>query len=369
MAGTRRRGASAKAPKSGKTSKSAKARKPKKAKGKGKHIGFVRGLLAVLAWLLLVPTLVGAIARELPEELQALPYVPTLVAAAPWLLLPAVLALVLALAGRRWVAAVLSVLCVGLLGFYQAPYFKASRLPQAAVTAVDQAHADLDDNYARVMTLNVYKGRADPQAIVELVRDKRVEVLALQETTRPFVRALDAAGIGEYLPYSQVSSSDGTYGNGLWSATPLDSPADDDVDSSASFMPGGTVGFGRSEVRFVSVHTTSPKPGYWRQWNESLDELALMRSHANTRYVFMGDFNATTDHTAFRNILGSRFRDAASVSGHGPAFTWPGDIPGVPHLVGIDHVLVDQGIDAGQVSVEPVRGSDHAALLATIAVR
>ena len=38
------------------------------------------------------------------------------------------------------------------------------------------------------MTFNVYKGAADPQAIVELVRDQRVEVLALQETTGDFVK-------------------------------------------------------------------------------------------------------------------------------------------------------------------------------------
>lgn len=44
------------------------------------------------------------------------------------------------------------------------------------------------DAYARVMTFNVYKGQADPQAIVELVRDQRVEVLALQETTEDFVK-------------------------------------------------------------------------------------------------------------------------------------------------------------------------------------
>ena len=94
------------------------------------------------------------------------------------------------------------------------------------------------------MTFNVYKGQADPQAIVELVRDQRVEVLALQETTEDFVKKLNEAGIEHYLPYAQVSSSDGVFGNGLWSATPLADPTDDDVNSSASFMPGGTVEYG-----------------------------------------------------------------------------------------------------------------------------
>ena len=129
--------------------------------------------------------------------------------------------------------------------------------------------------------------RADAREIVDLVRSEHVEVLALQETTDAFVDDLNRAGIASYLPYAQVSSSDGVYGNGLWSASPLDDPSDDDVDSSASFMPGGTVSFngGATQVRFVSVHTTSPTNDYWQQWKRSLDELAKLRFDTSRRYV------------------------------------------------------------------------------------
>lgn len=332
----------------------------------------MRKVFALLAWLCLLVALLGTASRELPEELQSLPYVPAVVSLTPWFALLALLALVLSLVSRRWFAALLALACLGLQGWRQYPYFAAStNLDTAAVSAVSGNHADTHDSYARVMTANVYKGRADAKAIVEAVRDQRVEVLALQETTKPFVRALKAAGINDYLPYSQISSSDGKYGNALFSATALDSPADDDVDSSASFMPGGTVSFadGKTPIRFVSVHTTSPKPGYWTKWRTSLDEVAAMRSHKDTRYIFMGDFNATTDHTPFRNILGSRFRDAAQSSGSGFVFTWPADRVGIPKFAGIDHIVLDQGITAGQVGTLSIPGSDHAALLATIAVQ
>ncbi|WP_239519327.1 endonuclease/exonuclease/phosphatase family protein [Bifidobacterium ramosum] len=312
------------------------------------------------------------LARALPSDLQALPYVPVVVSATPWFALTALVGLVLALMGRRWIAALVAILCLGVQVWWQYPFFHASAtLPGRAIAAVSQASANTKDTYARVMTCNVYKGRADAAAIVALVRDQRVEVLALQETTDAFVQALDDAGIKDYLPYAQVSTSDGTYGNGLWSASPLVNPADDDVNSSASFMPGGTVRFGEdggTTIRFVSVHTTAPVPGYWRQWKRSLDELALMRSHTDARYVFMGDFNATTDHTPFRDFLGSRFTDAARQSGHGFTFTWPTDKPPLPRFAGIDHIVLDRGIVAGQMQVKPVAGSDHAALLATIAI-
>lgn len=188
-------------------------------------------------------------------------------------------------------------------------------------------------------------------------------MLALQETTEDFVKKLNEAGIEHYLPYAQVSSSDGVFGNGLWSATPLADPTDDDVNSSASFMPGGTVDMGGQQIRFVSVHTTAPVPGYWRQWKRSLDELGLMREHTDTRYIFMGDFNATYDHTPFRDFLGDRFVDAARESGHGFTFSWPTNRAAVPMFAGIDHVVLDQGMKAGQCKVVKVEGSDHAALV------
>ncbi len=329
-----------------------------------------RRVAGVLAWMLAVASLLGSVARVLPADLQALPYMPVLIAVTPWFALSAIVALVFAWVGKHWIAMLLAIVCIVAQAWWQRPFFSPSdRLSPAAIAAVSGASANTRDVYARVMTCNVYKGRADAASIVKLVSEQRVEILALQETTDEFVRALDDAGIRDYLPYSQVSTSDGVYGNGLWSATPLGDPADDDVNSSASFMPGGTVEFDGTDVRFVSVHTTSPTRGYWRQWKRSLDELGLMRAHEGSRYVFMGDFNATTDHAPFRDFLGNRFSDAAQQAGRGFTFTWPADRFPLPRFAGIDHVVLDKGMTAGQLQVKQIPGSDHAALLATIAVK
>ena len=341
----------------------ASARRPKP-KRRSRHT-----VSRILSGLLALVALLGVVARSLPSDLQSLPYVPIVVSATPWFAVVAAVALLFAVISLRWGIALLAVACIGLEVWWQYPFFAAqTQLPSEAVAAVAAGQATADDRYARVMTFNVYKGQADPQAIVDAVREERIEVLALQETTDEFVAALTDAGIGTYLPYAQVSSSDGVYGNGLWSATPLADPADDDVNSSASFMPGGTVTLGDVPVRFVSVHTTAPVPGYWDLWRRSLDELAMMRADTGTKYIFMGDFNATTDHTPFRNFLGDRFRDAVQQSGHGFAFTWPTDREWLPRFAGIDHIVVDRGMTTGQCEVVEIAGSDHAALLATVAV-
>ncbi|MBW3094337.1 endonuclease/exonuclease/phosphatase family protein [Bifidobacterium sp. 64T4] len=315
--------------------------------------------------------MVEIVLRLLPADLQALPYIPIILLFVPWFILVGALAFGLAVFSRRLVVSLLALACLCVNCWWQYPFFSPTHpLPVAATSAVAHSIADTDDQYARVMTLNVYKGEADAQSIVDLVREERVEVLALQETTNDFVEELKNAHIETYLPYSQVSTMDGAYGNGLWSATPLGNPVDDAVNSSASFMPGGTVRFsdGQREVRFVSVHTTSPRQGDWRQWKRSLDELGLKRGDEGTRYVFMGDFNATMDHASMREFLGSRFRDAAYGSGHGFAFTSPTNLFAVPAAAAVDHVVVDSDMTAGQVQIKRISGSDHAALLATIDV-
>ena len=164
-------------------------------------------LLGFLATMFALLALAGTAARALPADLQELPFVPIVVSATPWFTLLGLIALLLAIVSRRILAALIAIAAIACNGYWQYPFFYSTDpLPQAAQNAVAAASPNTSDAYARVMTFNVYKGQADPQAIVELVRDQRVEVLALQETTEDFVKKLNEAGIEHYLPYAQVSS-------------------------------------------------------------------------------------------------------------------------------------------------------------------
>ena len=226
------------------------------------------------------------------------------------------------------------------------------------------------------MTCNVYKGNADAARIVKLVREEGVRVLALQETTSEFVDQLEANGISDLLPYSQRSSSDGVYGNGVWSATPLSDVESDDVGSSASAMPAGIVQVTSSDgvttvpVRFVSVHTTAPVDEYLDLWRKSILEIGVVRDRAaadpSRRYVLMGDFNATYDHAPFRAMLGDSLHDAARIAGEGITLTWPQNRRLLPPFCGIDHVVVSDGVGARDLRTYEVEGTDHAALVCTL---
>lgn len=328
----------------------------------------------------------GACARLLPASLCALPYVPDVVALTPWFAAPALVSLVLTFVpvwrrsrGMRLLARALAVACLALEVVWQAPFFVPSARVVAAREALAEEGAAATASTLTVMTCNVYKGAADAEGLVGLVREQGVQVLALQETTAEFVEELEAAGIDELLPYSERSSSDGVFGNGVWSAYPLADGASDDVGSSASAMPSGTVALtladgSTARVRFVSVHTCSPTADYWGLWKRSIDEIGVVRERlaadSSTSYVLMGDFNATYDHAPFRELLGQKsgteLHDAARECGQGLTGTWPAD-KAVP-FAGIDHVVTSERVVATSVSTAKVEGTDHLALIATLAI-
>ena len=172
--------------------------------------GFLAGILSIAA-------LLGTVSHILPAEIQAWPYVPIIVSLVPWFAILAVIALICGIVSKRTMSVLLAIAAIALQVWWQYPFFyNETKLPRAAIAAVSGASANTQDDYARLMTCNVFKGRADAQEIVDVVRSERVEVLALQETTDAFVDELNKAGIGDLLPYAQVASSDGEFGNGLW---------------------------------------------------------------------------------------------------------------------------------------------------------
>lgn len=344
--------------------------------------------MRVAAKVLALIAVAGAACRLLPSSLSALPFVPLVVAATPAYALLAAVALALTLVPLAWAGhhasralvrlGTLAVIALELVWF--APC--AVPAPRVAQAREDEAATTLT-----VMTCNVYKGAADPQAIVDAVREQDVDVLCLQETTVSFVESLQAAGLDELLPYSQRSSSDGVYGNGVWSTRPLEDVATDDIGSSASAMPAGTISVERADgsvarVRIVSVHTCSPGPGYWDLWRRSIEELGIVRERLATDssvgYVLAGDFNATWDHASFREMLGedasadsetgAALHDAAHECGQGLVTTWP-QVAGLPSLAGIDHVVTSDGVVATSVRSLAIPGTDHKALIVTLSVR
>ncbi|HET6531545.1 MAG TPA: endonuclease/exonuclease/phosphatase family protein [Actinoplanes sp.] len=304
-------------------------------------------------WLLILPGTAWSVIRlggwETGPLVQVLAFTPY-VAAAVWL--PALVALL----SRRWLAAAIAVVAAALLA--------VAVLPRAV--AGDRGPAD--GVGITVLTTNVLAGRADPQTVVNLVRDHDVAVLAIQEFTPTIQTRLTEAGLDRLLPYASVAAEFGTAGSAVYSRFPITAPGA--RRNGGGFLQAyGTVQPpGAGPLVIESAHPLAP----WSvqvldDWRSDL--LNQPRPDpAGVPRILLGDFNATLDHVLLRALIGRGYRDAADADGSGLIGTWgPYDGDPIPPVT-IDHVLVDRRIGVRDVQVHGVPRADHRAVLAVLTV-
>ncbi|MGU3497950.1 endonuclease/exonuclease/phosphatase family protein [Mycobacterium sp. C31M] len=174
-------------------------------------------------------------------------------------------------------------------------------------------------------------------------------------------------------PYSELVPRPESGGIGLWSRYPL------------SRLPPSKYGnhFMTARVRIPglqhdplisSVHLMSPIAGgrnTFDGWETSItaakaEFIDYAQKAGSAAVIIAGDFNSTIDMRQFRDLLRIGYQDAARQTGVG--FT-PSYSPNrfIPSLIAIDHVLT-RNATATSIHTVTVPGSDHRALVATIAI-
>jgi endonuclease/exonuclease/phosphatase family metal-dependent hydrolase len=215
-----------------------------------------------------------------------------------------------------------------------------------------------------VMTINMYVGQADPAAVVALVREHDVAILAVQEFTTAAERGLTGAGLDALLPHHALAGDEqfGTTGSGLYSRYPISEPGSErgaggNLQAYATVRPPGAAA--------LSVESAHPLAPYAKSvlglWKEDLDD-------EPRKSLLLGDFNSTLDHAPVRELIRRGYRDAADAVGKGLLATWGTDAGRTIPPITLDHVLVDKRIGVRDVAVEPVRLSDHRAVIAELSV-
>ncbi|WP_083502194.1 endonuclease/exonuclease/phosphatase family protein [Sphaerimonospora mesophila] len=217
----------------------------------------------------------------------------------------------------------------------------------------------------RILTANLLYGRGDAATVVDLVRRLRPDALSTQELTPDAVLALDSAGLGELLPYRHLEEAFGASGSGIYSRHPL-RKLPDFAPAGGHNMPRATLTLpGRRTVEIVDVHTLAPLRPDTPGWLADLAALPSAASSSATIRILAGDFNASLDHSALREVIGRGYADAADATGKGLHTTWPANRR-FPPLITIDHVLFDERASAVSTSVHEVPRSDHRALFAEL---
>jgi endonuclease/exonuclease/phosphatase (EEP) superfamily protein YafD len=231
-----------------------------------------------------------------------------------------------------------------------------------------------------VATVNLQFGRADPAAVVALVREQRVDVLGLQELTPEAEQGLDAAGLGAELPFRASMAREGAGGTALMARHPL-GPSGLTLrpgvftQVTARVLPPG------NPVDVVVAHPSAPVfRGDPEGWAREIHDLPGPASADDPPRLIIGDLNATLDHRPLRELLtgdaaersstmepGSTWTDAACELGEALDGTWPTD-RAIPPFAAIDHVLVSGSATPVELATRRVPGTDHEALVVTVLV-
>ena len=236
--------------------------------------------------------------------------------------------------------------------------------------AITQRQPPASGPVLRVLTANLFVGRAEPAAVIGVVRAVAPDVMFAQELTADKARALGQAGLGELLAYSiSDAGSPTSRGNAIYSRLPLAAcpsiPEQPWSQPTAMLcLPGGAA------VRLACVHLHTPKTlssgmGV-NSWRAELRALQAAADPGGIPVIMAGDFNSTLDHAEFRRLLRNGYVDAASQAGNGLVPTWGHKADRRFGLLTIDHILTDPRCAVLGTSVHRLPGSDHRAVFARI---
>ena len=314
-------------------------------------------VLWVVVALVLVPALAITVARLLEPDLRI---GIVLVAFTPLALLLYAVVLLVALIRlavvRRWRGAALPVALVAVVGLVLHGWWYAPQVSGANPPAADGATPLV------VMTANLRLGEADGIEVVRTATEQHVDLLVLQEVTPAVLADMDRSGLPELLPHRVGAAGAMASGTMAFSRSPL---------TDAERLPTalGSWSFAMGDLRVQAVHPTYPVDA--TGWTH--EQAVIVRAVTDERPdLVLGDFNATADHRSLRTLADRGYRDVGELANDGWHPTWPGggtyDVLGLP-LAQIDHVLVGDRLAAVGMRTHAVPGSDHRAVVATVALK
>ncbi|OFV73552.1 endonuclease/exonuclease/phosphatase family protein [Rhodococcus erythropolis] len=264
------------------------------------------------------------------------------------------------LAGAHaWRTLVIGIVVVGVAASTQMPLYLR--------TYPDLSRLDAGSEI-RLLQANIRLGEADLPDLAQQLRDRRIDVLTVEELTDDAVAGLERAGITGLLPHQYLMPKpSGGGGTGIYSRFPLSDQQPLGFFAMANLSAKLEVGQGHT-VTIAAVHPMAPYPSPAWMWAWEMDRLRTavhQRSEDGDPVIVSGDFNSTYSHSRYRAMLTDGFQDAADQVGAGDIRTYPAD-RAFPAILGIDHVVTKQ-ILVHKLERITLPGSDHYGLFAVLA--
>ncbi|MFC7495918.1 MULTISPECIES: endonuclease/exonuclease/phosphatase family protein [unclassified Nocardioides] len=257
---------------------------------------------------------------------------------------------------RRWRAAALPVALVAAAGLVLHGWWYAPQLSGANPPAAEGADPLV------VMTANLRLGEADGVEVVRTASEQDVDLLVMEEVTLAVLADMERAGLDDLFPHRVGEPGVLATGTMAFARTEL-------TDAERLPMALGSWSFRWDDLQVLAVHPTYPVDAAgWRRDQATLVDEVTDRDPD----LVVGDFNATADHASMRTLADRGYRDVGELANAGWHPTWPdgGEYAVIPvALAQIDHVLLGPRLAAIGVETADVPGSDHRAVVATLAAK
>ena len=272
-------------------------------------------------------------------------------------------------------------------GILFAHLFGAQVMSTLSLSGSAAASAAPEATQIRVLTLNLHFSSVDRDALVELLRTWRPDIVMLQEVTPGYAEAVQPSIGGDY-PYAVAVGLDNRFkGSVTWSRLPLRAAERLDIGNAANVLHRVAASTAGGEVWLYNVHLANPTEtarGAGRlaalarfqsdQRDLELARLTEQTARADGPFVLAGDFNIAAGSRAYR-AFPAAWRDAFAEAGRGFGHTFPAAVPerqgrGWPGislpLIRIDYILTSPDLRPREAWTQEVRGSDHLAVIADL---
>ncbi|MEO8602832.1 MAG: endonuclease/exonuclease/phosphatase family protein [bacterium] len=221
----------------------------------------------------------------------------------------------------------------------------------------------------RILSANLWNGKADPEGFAELIMRLGVDVAAVQE-----LGPKQAAALARVLPQGTLEPRLDYNGMGIAAQIPLvvrRLPLPTRDARIAQLTVAGTDG-APVTIELINLHIKAPhspvgvrtmlhRRGQWRGLQRHLN------AAPHSPRVIVGDFNATPMWPFYRRVT-AHLHDAALIvatrAGRRPQRTWGPRTDG-PRLLRIDHAFVHR-VAVLDFQVVTVPGSDHRAVVVDV---
>lgn len=222
----------------------------------------------------------------------------------------------------------------------------------------------------RILTCNLFSGRADLDRLATFVESSAIDVLCVQELGEKRRATLASALAYEHVAPHRENRDLAIFCRRPASIETLPLGGRDGIVArlSPSDWPGLPETLELLNVHIFAPHTWPYFPRRFRRRDQLEALLAFVNKRTQRPCAVVGDFNATPAWPFYKRVV-SRFRDATQEAVDAPRKTWPNlRCVGLPPLLRIDHCFVSPRVRCDRSDTVAIPGSDHYGLLCDIAV-